>query len=44
MGDRALPLNTQEKEEFISYMQKVIEELKRGELETIKREVNRLRG
>lgn len=44
VGDRALPLNTQEKEEFISYMQKVIEELKRGELETIKREVNRLRG
>lgn len=44
VGDSALPLNTKEKEEFISYMRSAIEDLKRGELEGLKRELNRLRG
>ncbi len=44
VGDRALPLSNQDKDEFISYMKNVIEDLKRGELEIVKREINRLRG
>ena len=44
VGDRALPLNIQEKEEFIAYMKSAIDDLKRGEVEALKREINRLRG
>lgn len=44
VGDRALPLNIQEREEFISYMRSAIKDLKRGEIEALKREINRLRG
>lgn len=44
VGDRVLPLNIQEKEEFIEYMKSAIEDLKRGEIEALKREINRLRG